>query len=662
MKREMEPHVFCGPEFVLEVPLTAVSHILESTVVSVASSVKGEAAFQNESSSLAMEGKTSISTAGHSASLSTGDSSSSSVGWAVRQTAILELQSEIYGLCTTATRRQVHSQLALRGLMATDRRAALNAISKKISNFSRMIPPAVSTIAGAAGESSTISSSSVMGAAPPPPPIHLAFMRVKATSDLQPEERASLQHTLRVVTTTATGSVFLLCYLTHSRVAAEMYLLSLRNSHIALPYGCRLLNYYPCGSRATPVVPSRILEKRELVRSHYNLDAEQWSGLESKLTDAMVEAVYPTSDQQRQRYQGGRLLTALEQHEQKVQAVLRYCEKEVHYASMFDDDEDASPFLIAMGLVWRLELTVDDLCRHFIRHPRRVVRALALYIARYVLPPEDWIYLFLPSIQDEVVISCTEDAQVTHPMKELSHMLLLKNDVLDAWLPILPPFWLDEVVRPSVSFMEACWSLQGERDAAGNGAPWAGGADHDVTTGKAGEKDGGAAADPSALLVSVRGSGRGVAASFGFRSIAEIAAHASQYQRTLKPTSIRTILKQRRGVEEEVLRGGGDGIGASDDADGGSDDDDDFLIHVDLAGEEDLDVEGGSGYGTPLRKQPRRVGGGPSGEAGTGVSNGTGGAVLDPHRRIMKEGLALALSLLGRRTLPRKGDEHFLQF
>ncbi|KAG5502860.1 hypothetical protein JKF63_04630 [Porcisia hertigi] len=644
----MEPHVFCGPEFILEVPSQSVSYVLErvqGTSEGVTTSAPAE----------------SCGTVGSSLSGPTTDGPVSH-GWTVVPSALLRIQNEIYGVCTAEVRRHAHAHKALAACMKTDVRRGMEMVSRRMANFGRIVLPA--------------SYGNTSSGGVPPPPTEVTFVEVKPTTALSTEELASLRQSVRVAgassgatpaassspaaPSTSPPSTYLLLYVTDSCVAAQLHMLCLRNTFVALPHACRLLNYFVSTGRAAAIVPSQVLQKRELLRSHLNFDAELWGVLESKLTDELVEQVRSSGPAPN----SGRLLTAFEQREQNVKSVLRYCEQSVCYAGVFDDDEEASPFLVAMGLCWRLGLTMDDVCRHFARHPRRVIRALALYLARYTLAPEDYVYFFTPSFCDEVVIACTADAQVTTSMKDLSRQLLTKNDVVDAWLPILPKRWQEDVVAPAMAFMEACWTLQVQGDS--------GSVKVDATATVPS-----APTDVSQLFLDadgtardgldrVHGEGRGIAATFGFRSIIEIADHAAQHARVLVPQSIATIVKRRRGLEEEVFGGGGVGddamdvLGADDDAD-----DDDFLIHVDVRGDDAVDdvrgfgamVDhhngGSSGLAFPSMK---RVG---AGEAKKGNGDGV---VLDPHRRIMREGLKLTLSLLGRRTLFRKGDEHYIEF
>lgn len=84
----------------------------------------------------------------------------------------------------------------------------------------------------------------------------------------------------------------------------------------------------------------------------------------------------------------GRLLTAAEEHHNAIKRVLHYCENHVQYAAVLDENEEASPFLCAFYFANELQITCGDLLQFFIRHPRRVIRALALFLARYLLPPE----------------------------------------------------------------------------------------------------------------------------------------------------------------------------------------------------------------------------------------------------------------------------------
>ncbi|CAG9575146.1 conserved hypothetical protein [Leishmania major strain Friedlin] len=659
----MEPHVFCGPEFILEVPPQSVSHVLESAQ-EAAVAVVAPAPVEPSAPPTSAESDRPDNTTSHASS---GTGGAASHGWAVRPSALLRIQNELYGVCTAEVRRHVHANRELAACMKADVRRGMEMVSRRMAHFGRIVLPA--------------SYGGTSGSGVPPPPAELAFVQVKPTTTLGPEEVASMQQSVRVAgassssataaasaaagpsspsaPSTSSANTYLLLCVTDSRVAAQLHMLCLRNAYIALPHACRLLNYFVSTGRAAAIVPSQVLQKRELLRSHLNFDAELWGVLESRLTDELVEQVRSAGAAPN----GGRLLTAFEQHEQNVKAVLRYCEQNVRYAGVFDDSEEASPFLLAMGLCWRLGLTMDDVCRHFARHPRRVVRALALYLARYTLAPEDYVYFFTPSLCDEVIIACTEDAQVTFSMKDLSRQLLTKKDVVDAWLPILSKRWQEDVVLPAMAFMETCWKLQAQ---GGRGEADTAAASQDATTGASQlfkEADGIARGGPER----VHGEGRGIAATFGFRSITEIADHAAQHARVLVPQSIATILKRRRGLEEEVFGGGGGGRGGdNDDAVdvlGDDYDNDDFLIHVDVrGGDETGDAEGSGTMEVQRNGGSNRLAFPFTKRARTDEGKDRSGVVLDPHRRIMREGLKLTLSLLGRRTLFRKDDEHYIEF
>ncbi|KAG5476999.1 hypothetical protein LSCM1_05333 [Leishmania martiniquensis] len=657
----MEPHVFCGPEFILEVPAQSVPNVLERVQETAAGEVATSAPAGSSAPTTSAEATPLVTTTN---TASSGTGSALLHGWTVQPSALLQIQSELYGVCTVEVRRHLHANRALTACMTTDVRRGMEMVSRRMAQFGRIVLPA--------------SYGSTSSGGVPPAPTEVTFLEAKPTTALSSEEVTSLQQSLRVAgafsaSTTSAASAdadssspsalstvpaktYLLLYVTDSRVAAQLHMLCLRNAFIALPHACRLLNYFVSTGRAAAIVPSQVLSKRELLRSHLNFDVELWSVLESRLTDELVEEVRSFGAAP----SGGRLLTAFEQHEQNVKAVLRYCEQNVRYAGVFDDNEEASPFLVAMGLCWRLGVTMDDVCRHFVRHPRRVVRALALYLARYTLAPEDYVYFFTPSLCDEVIIACTEDSRTTTAMRDLSRQLLTKNDVVDAWLPMLSRHWQETVVVPAMAFMEACWKLQAQGGGGsedGAAAASLGAATQAAQLFK--EADGTARDEPER----VHGEGRGVAATFGFRSIVEIADHAAQNARVLVPQSIATILKRRRGLEEAVFGGGGDGTVDYL----GDDDDDDFLLHVDVRGDDGDDAAaqglgsiggrqsgGSSGLNLPSTKRVR------ADDAKDG--SGGDGVVLDPHRRIMREGLRLTLSLLGRRTLFKKGDEHYVEF
>nr|CCC89633.1 conserved hypothetical protein [Trypanosoma congolense IL3000] len=356
------------------------------------------------------------------------------------------------------------------------------------------------------------------------------------------------------------GITRLILRITDSRVASELFVIGLRSPFITLPHGMRLYNRYGTGGGAAKARsnPAEILRKKEALRSRMNLDEDLWDLLRVVQTPEWLQALGEAYEQQ--EVKDGAPMRESQRHEQRVEILLHYCEKNVHYIGVMNEEGSASPFLLALGTFFSLGLTHRDALTHFARHHRRTIRALALFIARYTLPPEEWEAFFAPPLMDEVVVSCAEDHHVTCSMQQLCEDLLLRDEVCEAWPPTLHVFWIDRTVRPMMQRVESEHrrreELRKARETGGDGG---------VEKEAEGKAAGSAGAGPS-------GSGKGVGV-FGFRHIVELDAHVRERQRVLVPQRILSML--------------GKGDLDEDGVDGDSEDDDDFSIKVKVASSRD---------------------------------------------------------------------------
>ncbi|RNF21525.1 uncharacterized protein Tco025E_03327 [Trypanosoma conorhini] len=451
----VEPHLFTGPEFVLEVPLEHPQPLQPSV--------------------------------------------------------LLQLQTELYNLLTPTVRRKLQA-----------------------------------TYGGS-------SSSSSSGGAVPPPPDRLLFIDAAATplADAVGEEKY----------------VQLLLLVTDSRAAAELFSIGLKNPFIALPHRMRLRNQY-AGSGGKPRgTPAEILRRKESLRSRMNFDEDLWETLQRSLTPEWLQEFESRHCQLPAADGVAAPMRDTERHAQRVEGVLRFCEREVQYVGVMDEEGNASPFLQAMGVFYRLGLSYRDALVHFVRHPRRPIRALALFIARYTAAPEELEPFFAPSLTDEVTIACAEDASVTTSMRQLCADLLLCDEVCEAWPPTYHAYWVEHKLRPMMHRVEAEWKRREELRQARAGD----GGDARAAATPPGNAAGGKTA------ARVRGSGTGVGV-FGFRNLAELQAYVQEKERVLVPQRILS-------VAAAPPEGGLDDVYGRDDDDGGDDDDDDFLIKVRVEGD-----------------------------------------------------------------------------
>lgn len=194
-------------------------------------------------------------------------------------------------------------------------------------------------------------------------------------------------------------------------------------------------------------------------------------------------------------------------HERHLACALRFAEASIPYAAVLDEEEEASPFLIGMSLfflaslssssvssgssgVWgeshppfpglaEAPLTQEDLLAGFLshRHRRGIVQALGLYVARYVMPPEELPFFFFQAFSETGVVPVSRGnalASLSHPngggsvagasstvaLQALAAMLLEEDEVQEAWLPSVDALWKDDLLFPAIAFFQQFWSTK----------------------------------------------------------------------------------------------------------------------------------------------------------------------------------------------------------
>eukprot|EP00796_Vickermania_ingenoplastis_P013433 gene13433-9244_t len=335
-------------------------------------------------------------------------------------------------------------------------------------------------------------------------------------------------------------------HLTDSRVAEEIYWLCLRRGSIALPHQCRLYATYKLhskASRALQTMEGKLQQERERSGSHrcasvhgYGQEAftgavmvkpqiealirrrealQQRHNLDEDLLEALTEGWKDETNRQQLKAvyeevtkellervgrragaqdgaEGNQLLSPAMLHERHVSCVLRYAERHVTYAAVLNEEEQASPFLLALGLLLpsalhtnpafaphtlpipdllSSPLTLEDLVVHVLRHPRRLVQALGLYVARYTLPPEEMPLYFFLALGEEVSLAVAPPltgglgagGAATLTLAELAKALLLQEDVSEAWLPPIHSTWRNGFVEPVLLHMSAFWASEKQR-------------------------------------------------------------------------------------------------------------------------------------------------------------------------------------------------------
>lgn len=492
--------------------------------------------------------------------------------------------------------------------------------------------------------------------------------------------------------------------------------------------------------------PREMLRKREVLSSRWNLDADLYDALVTGWDTAAKEFEKAWNDAQgalAQRYASGRqggggsltasLLSPAAVRECLHRSTLHFAEAKVRYGSVLDDEELASPFLLVMGLLmaslftpaalrdrFRLSLPVfnasssssdspvvdglswsfEDITKMFLRHPRRrVLHLVALYVARYVVAPEELPFFFFIALGEEGRVSTDPAAPAGSPLSTIAQELLEKDDVQEAWLPAVHPLWRKHLLDPAVAGLKRFWTStkrsfwQAElsrpvaeaSDISPEGVPSSAGPSlvafalrHAFGT----EEDAGNGAAADAHRVSsegtthggLAGTGRGGIGRFGFRSVTELARHVQENCKRVQPKSITRLLASRYG--ESLLDTQHPTEGS--DADLEDVEDTGFLINV--AVEDPLGGDAGGSHLSSLPLSARTEKQAESTKAGSkrhreGAAASTGerqkieasveeavSPVAVLQQEIQKEGYRLMLSLLGRRTPFDPLEPHAMEF
>ncbi|KAH9599584.1 hypothetical protein LSM04_007718 [Trypanosoma melophagium] len=496
--------------------------------------------------------------------------------------------------------------------------------------YNLLTPPVRSKIHATYGDNVNIGSSNTNSTSALPPPNRLFFLDVKslAVENVENDE----------------GVVRLTILITDSRAAAELYFICLRNPFIALPFSMRLRNRYASSGRNAVTQPLEILRKKELLRSHKNFDEELWEKLQVALTPEWLKNFETQLKEEQAKKYGEGLIRESQRHEHCVESLLHYCEKHVHYVGVLDGKGNASPFLTAMGLFYHLGLTHRDAILHFARHPRRTIRALALFVARYTAALEELEAFFAPSLTDDVVIACTEDQESTSSMRQLSAQLLLEDEVCEAWPPTYQAYWVEHKVRPMMERVEAEWRRREElRQARSkNNSNNNNNNERRETGTKTGKMRGG---------TELQGSGTGVGI-FGFRNMRDLQIHVQEKERVLVPQRILPLTLGRRKDDGDI-----DGDDNNDIDDDDDDDDDDFLIKVQLEGRNGTELgQINQRKQLPLQKNQRKQ------QETTRERRKRPREEFKTRTLVMTEAYRTILRLLGRTEPFDQRGEHYLRF
>lgn len=610
----METHIFCSPQFILEVPSSAASAVLTN----------------------------------------------GSGGRCVSTEALLGFQSDLYELCSPSVRRRVH--------YFHSAQSAWRAQHTSGGGEHTMNPLLFTNTTTMASAAQTL----------PSPPQSLCFLSATGTTaSLSEEQRASIAFSLQVVHShdnkhgqikdeveqgekkKEEGSACVLLTVSDSRVAAELHMLALQSHSLTLSHRCRLLLYFRAVARTQQPSLTDLRAKRERERERHNMDDMLWGKLQEGRGAARLESARAEGTATEA---GGRLLTREERQMQRVRAFLRYCEETVEHCGVLTVDDEASPFLLSIGLFFDLRLSAGDLSTHVLRHPRRVIRAVGLMIARHVLPCEEVGAYFYASLNDGVRIACTDDradGEETAAVSDIAQDLLLNDEVNEVWLPRYHQLFMDTRVRPMVEQMRAHHAerlaereIRKEQQTAN--AASAAAADKEEEEDRRKNKKSEPAKGPS-------GHGTGVAALFrgGIRNLRDLATRVREEQRALRPQRMATLLSRRRTETAEL--GAVEVSGSDVDSAGDDDLDDDFLIDVEVE-----DGNGASGSGRQLVLGSKR-------SAVTATEAVVGGdakrqrlekeeAPLNTTKWVLTSGYRTVMALLARTEPFDRRNEHVLEW
>ena len=163
-----------------------------------------------------------------------------------------------------------------------------------------------------------------------------------------------------------------------------------------------------------------------------------------------------------------------------VAHVAQWSAKNVQHCGIFEVDGTASSLAVALFLLHRVHPTLSDLAQ-LGKHHNRCVRCVALFYARYVVPPEELLAVFLASLTDQTLVSTSAAGHDTISLKDLCRQLLVDDEVFEAWLPQYPPVVLERLVPAITREAEHLFSLRQHHNnhpaSAAAAAPSSGSAD-----------------------------------------------------------------------------------------------------------------------------------------------------------------------------------------
>lgn len=193
-------------------------------------------------------------------------------------------------------------------------------------------------------------------------------------------------------------------------------------------------------------------------------------------------------------------------HDRHVACALRFAEEYISYVGVLNEEEEASSFLVGMGLFFpqaltlsssssstriregtaslfslpfpglsEAPLTLEDLLTCFISHSSRrtLVQALGLFIARYIVPPEELPLFFFQAFSESgmLPVGCgggegeggggsrieNSSSRSSVSLQELATMLWEEDEVQEAWLPSIDELWRQGVLVPAMRFFQRFW-------------------------------------------------------------------------------------------------------------------------------------------------------------------------------------------------------------
>ncbi|CAD2217296.1 hypothetical protein AGDE_07707 [Angomonas deanei] len=376
----METHIFCGPEFVLLIPSEAQDGVLDADTI--------------------------------------------------REEFLLEIQTSLFPLCTPKTKRRLDMFPSLREM-------------KEVVEFYETHNPVQlykslnhlqSTSPGSQGASSfrnyftannnqnnknKKSNPQNSLAIVPSAPSTLRWLESKPKTSLTAEQTQSLALSLETALANEKEKqpngelntsiippkyVAALFFMTDTRMASEVYEVIIQSGSAAIRQGCLVVPYVRDSTRATRLTLSEIYQRRMKIKQCFNFDSALYEDLQAALKEGKQESQMLLQYDQHLRQMNqadseNKVRTLAEERQRVLRALLHYIETHVHYVGMRNNDGDASPCLIAVGLALHYRLTEEELLLYFVKHSQRTVRAVALFYLRHIfgVPEEYFLFLCPPS-------------------------------------------------------------------------------------------------------------------------------------------------------------------------------------------------------------------------------------------------------------------------